>query len=141
VTHHGVESCGLDRGNVARNGSFCAPCGRTTALRTAAQGRLDPFAAPFGYDCYLRTADVSNRRIADLAGSVRERRRCDGKRSLILVGHRMVWSSGPAASPHSGPPGASQITLSKAWRRSWVATAIARDIAAGSSAGSSTRSP
>jgi len=50
------------------------------------------------------------------------------------------WSSGPA-SPHSGPPGASQITLSKAWRRSWVATAIARASAAGSSAGSSTRSP
>ena len=54
---------------------------------------------------------------------------------------RLRWSRGPAASPHSGPPGASQITSSKAWRRSWVATAIARASAAGSSAGSSTRSP
>jgi hypothetical protein len=30
--------CGLDRGNVARNGSFCAPCGRTTATANCRSG-------------------------------------------------------------------------------------------------------
>ena len=38
MTHHGVESCGLNRGNVARNGSFCAPCGRTTATANCRSG-------------------------------------------------------------------------------------------------------
>ena len=54
MTYHGVESCGLDRGNVARNGGFCPPCGRTTATANCPQGRFDPFGAPFGNGRYLR---------------------------------------------------------------------------------------
>jgi hypothetical protein len=38
VTYHGVESCGLDRGDVAGHGSFCAPCGRTTATANCRSG-------------------------------------------------------------------------------------------------------
>ena len=54
MTYHGVEICGLDRGNVARNGSFCASCGRTTATANCPHGRFDPFAKPSRNDRYLR---------------------------------------------------------------------------------------
>jgi hypothetical protein len=38
-------------------------------FQKAAKGRLDPFAAPFGYDLYLREPDGWSRREADICRS------------------------------------------------------------------------
>ena len=58
MTYHGVESCGLNRGNVARNGSFCAPLRSDDGhCELPLRGRFDPFGVPFGNGRYLREAD------------------------------------------------------------------------------------